>query len=863
MAARPSSLASSGKALGGSREGVGSCGGQTNPSPPAALAAMGLGLLLPLLLLWTWGTQGSELDPNGQHVCMASSPSAELQCCPGWRQKDQECTIPICEGLDACQKDEVCIKPGLCRCKPGFFGAQCSSRCPGQYWGPDCRQSCPCHPHGQCEPATGVCHCHADRWGGRCEFTCACGPHGRCDPATGVCRCEPGWWTPTCRRQCQCNPAAARCDPATGACLCQLGWWGRRCSFRCACNGSPCAQESGRCACRPGWWGLDCAQPCQCTRGRCDTSSGQCACPPGFRGARCELPCPAGSYGARCKDSCGHCKQNEPCSPDTGSCESCEPGWNGTQCHQPCPPGTFGESCRQQCPRCWLGVACQPDTGHCQRCDPGWQGTRCEDPCPLGTFGEGCGSTCPTCVQGTCDAVTGECVCNAGYWGPSCNTSCPLGFHGVNCSVPCQCPEGACHPVSGACQLGLGRRDVALLAGILVPLLLLLLGIACCACSFWAARTDPKEGPARDGAAMSRMKLQAWGALNSLGSALPCGSLSSHKLPWVTVSHHDPEIPFNHSFIEPPSAGWASDDSFSSDPESGEEDEGPAYCMPPQEGMVSVESPEAGPAPEDTSTPFTIPRTSSLARAKRPSVSFAEGTKFAPPSCRGSGELSSPLRKPKRLSRGAQPGPQGQEAEEPTGPEQTETEEAPAGAASPRDSATGRRRLPLGSRTVAERVEAIEGNVQESSGPVTTIYMLAGTPRGSEGPVRSVLRRFGSFQKGQAEPKVKSAIPKPPRRALSRNKGSPGLASSSASQSPGPAPCEQLSGASNSVGAGPEEGAQGLGGGAESPVRAQEPACGAGPPGQDPPKLAAEEGQEEPQYENVAPISGPSEPCGP
>lgn len=71
MAARPFTLVSSGKALEGSREGVGSCGGQTNPSPPAGLAAMGL-RLLPLLLLWTQGTRGSKLDPNGQHVCMAS-----------------------------------------------------------------------------------------------------------------------------------------------------------------------------------------------------------------------------------------------------------------------------------------------------------------------------------------------------------------------------------------------------------------------------------------------------------------------------------------------------------------------------------------------------------------------------------------------------------------------------------------------------------------------------------------------------------------------------------------------------------------------------------------------------------------------
>ncbi|KAI2580459.1 scavenger receptor class F member 1 [Homo sapiens] len=744
---------------------------------------MGLGLLLPLLLLWTRGTQGSELDPKGQHVCVASSPSAELQCCAGWRQKDQECTIPICEGPDACQKDEVCVKPGLCRCKPGFFGAHCSSRCPGQYWGPDCRESCPCHPHGQCEPATGACQCQADRWGARCEFPCACGPHGRCDPATGVCHCEPGWWSSTCRRPCQCNTAAARCEQATGACVCKPGWWGRRCSFRCNCHGSPCEQDSGRCACRPGWWGPECQQQCECVRGRCSAASGECTCPPGFRGARCELPCPAGSHGVQCAHSCGRCKHNEPCSPDTGSCESCEPGWNGTQCQQPCLPGTFGESCEQQCPHCRHGEACEPDTGHCQP--------------------------------------------------------------------------------------GSGSRDTALIVGSLVPLLLLFLGLACCACCCWAPRSDLKDRPARDGATVSRMKLQVWGTLTSLGSTLPCRSLSSHKLPWVTVSHHDPEVPFNHSFIEPPSAGWATDDSFSSDPESGEADEVPAYCVPPQEGMVPVAqagSSEASlaagafPPPEDASTPFAIPRTSSLARAKRPSVSFAEGTKFAPQSRRSSGELSSPLRKPKRLSRGAQSGPEGREAEESTGPDEAEAPESFPAAASPGDSATGHRRPPLGSRTVAEHVEAIEGSVQESSGPVTTIYMLAGKPRGSEGPVRSVFRHFGSFQKGQAEAKVKRAIPKPPRQALNRKKGSPGLASGSVGQSPNSAPKAGLPGATGPMAVRPEEAVRGLGAGTESSRRAQEPVSGCGSPEQDPQKQAEEERQEEPEYENVVPISRPPEP---
>lgn len=42
----------------------------------------------------------------------------------------------------------------------------------------------------------------------------------------------------------------------------------------------------------------------------------------------------------------------------------------------------------------------------------------------------------------------------------SCNTSCPSGFHGNNCSIPCECPEGSCHPVSGVCHLGKVERRV-------------------------------------------------------------------------------------------------------------------------------------------------------------------------------------------------------------------------------------------------------------------------------------------------------------------------------------------------------------------------------------------------------------------
>lgn len=427
--------------------------------------------------------------------------------------------------------------------------------------------------------------------------------------------------------------------------------------------------------------------------------------------------------------------------------------------------------------------------------------------------------------------------------------------------MPCQCPEGLCHPESGACQLGPHGKN-ALIVGILVPLLLLLLmGIICCVYCRSAPRLDPKDRPERNGAAFFRMKQQVWGALTSLGSALPCGSLSNYKLPWVTVSHHDPEVPFNHSFIEPPSAGWASDDSFSSDPDSGEEDEAHAYFMPPREETVPMaqeESPAASlpggpfPPPEDASTPFPIPRTSSLARAKRPSVSFAEGTKFAPQNGRSSGDLSSPIRKPKRLSRGAQPRPEGQEAEESTGPEQENPEEDVPTATSSGDAATSHGQLPPGSLTVTECVETTDGGIQESSGSVATIYMLAGTPQKPEGPVWSVFRRLGNYQKDQVAPKAKNAIPKPLRRSLGRNQ-----ASSGPSQSSGSAPGAVLSGAMESTAVRPEEASRGLGDGIESLGTVQEPVVGSSSPEQGSQKQAEEQEQEEPLYENVVPMSVP------
>lgn len=258
------------------------------------------------------------------------------------------------------------------------------------------------------------------------------------------------------------------------------------------------------------------------------------------------------------------------------------------------------------------------------------------------------------------------------------------------------------------------------------------------------------------------------------------------------------------------------------------------------------------PSPEDASTPFPIPRTSSLARAKRPSVSFAEGTKFASQNGRNSGDLSSPVRKPKRHSKGSHSSPEGQEAEEFAGPEQANAEEDIPTAASPGDAATSHQ-LPPGSQTVAECVERTDSSVQESSDSVATIYMLAGTPQKPEGPVWSVFRRLGNYQKDQAAPKVKSAIPKPLRRSLGqRNQGSAGLA-----QNSGSAPGAMFSGATESTAIRPEDASRGLEDGIESLGTVQEPVAANSSLEESAPKQAEEKGQEEPLYENVVPMAGP------
>ncbi|XP_059906137.1 scavenger receptor class F member 2-like isoform X1 [Gadus macrocephalus] len=483
-----------------------------------------------------------ELNPKGRNVC--EYIPGHFQCCSGWRHVADECSAAICEGNFTCVENEVCVRPNECRCRHGYFGATCDTKCPAQFWGPDCKGSCPCHPYGRCDDVTGACTCQPDRWGARCQLSCRC-RQGTCDQGTGVCTCRPGFWGPQCSEACACS-GDSQCDLASGRCHCNAGWYGRACDVHCACSGSPCEQLTGRCQCDERRWGGQCERTCLCFQGRCSQADGSCACRPGFRGKHCREPCPAGSYGQNCRNKCGHCKGQQPCKVTEGLCVTCDRGWNGTRCDEKCANGFFGENCQEVCPACKDGHFCNRMDGTCPHCNPGWIGERCEIKCPNATYGDNCVSECQDCFNGTCHFVTGDCVCDPGFHGAFCNASCSAGQYGVNCNQTCSCYDNDCDPVSGKCNLKRNQRMGLVAAGLLFCLLLLLL--LCLLC--WGLL---RRHVYIDSSHENKAKQSLFGGFTRISYKLPRVPLRRQKLPNVLVSHHDPENTLDCSFIETPS----------------------------------------------------------------------------------------------------------------------------------------------------------------------------------------------------------------------------------------------------------------------------------------------------------------------
>jgi hypothetical protein len=100
--------------------------------------------------------------------------------------------------------------------------------------------------------------------------------------------------------------------------------------------------------------------------------------------------------------------------------------------------GFFGEECNSIC-SCQNGGSCDAVTGVCI-CPPGVKGDNCEDGCPPGFYKPDCDQHCPTqCASGFCNRMFGFCECDLGKFGPSCDLPCPPFTYGSNCLDQCTC----------------------------------------------------------------------------------------------------------------------------------------------------------------------------------------------------------------------------------------------------------------------------------------------------------------------------------------------------------------------------------------------------------------------------------------
>nr|XP_034319271.1 multiple epidermal growth factor-like domains protein 10 [Crassostrea gigas] len=228
---------------------------------------------------------------------------------------------------------------------PGYYGLNCSSKCPLNCQG------------GHCDIVEGTCiSCTKGYEGTRCAEHCSDNTYGM-----------------ECKQICGNCINGEQCHPVNGSCLngCDRGTYGIKCNL----------------ACPYGHFGCDCKEKCNINCGvteKCDRETGECSggCQAGWKGPRCDQRCTDGKFGLNCSQPCGFCTEKKQCHFINGICvEGCDSGYIGSLCVQNCINNTYGPNCSYNCGNCLYiyGEQCHHVTGRCPRgCSSGYTGDRCQ-----------------------------------------------------------------------------------------------------------------------------------------------------------------------------------------------------------------------------------------------------------------------------------------------------------------------------------------------------------------------------------------------------------------------------------------------------------------------------------------------------
>eukprot|EP01080_Neovahlkampfia_damariscottae_P008905 gene8905-853_t len=284
------------------------------------------------------------------------------------------CNLTVCEDVNDCSDNGLCVGANNCSCFPGWENTNCSTF--------NCHDVKNCsYPKGTCTGAN-QCEC-ISKWSGS-------------DCSSPICFLKSSLDKTVCSSHGNCS--------SPDNCLCSVGWTGNNCQFA-ICNGKNATKPS---VCN--------------SRGSC-VQPDSCNCNTGYAGNDCEFNVCNGISSASTSVCSGH---GTCSSPDNCICTS---QYDGNNCQYPYCYGILSNE-TNSCTNNARGTCVTPN--NCT-CDDKFTGSQCEyDVC----FGVSSGSSEVCSGNGNCTAP-GECECEKGYYGENCQKSDLEDFVDSLCNTNC------------------------------------------------------------------------------------------------------------------------------------------------------------------------------------------------------------------------------------------------------------------------------------------------------------------------------------------------------------------------------------------------------------------------------------------